>query len=138
MRRQISFVFFCLLVSTGACGGPDEYAIVGTARAPGSDGAVQLETIEGGNTLVTVAVDHLPPVERLGAGLHAYVVWFVPPGQPPVKAGILEYDPDGRTGRMMATTPHRRFTLKITAEPDASTDSPSDVVVAAREIGESD
>lgn len=134
MRRWLSI--FLLLSSALACGGPDEYAIVGTARAAGSDGTVQVETIEGGNTMVTIAIDHLPPVERLGPNLTVYAVWFVPPGRPPEKAGILEYDPAERTGRMMATTPHRQFTLKITAEPDASTVSPSDVVVASRVIGE--
>lgn len=129
---------FLLFSPVAACGGPTEYAIVGTARAAGSDGTVQVEPIEGGNTMVTVAIDHLPPVERLGPNLSVYAVWFVPPGRTAEKAGILDYDPSERTGRMMATTPHRHFTLQITAEPDATTVSPSDVVVARRVIGDTD
>ncbi len=134
MRRLA--LMYLLLSSAVGCGGPDEYAIVGTARAAGSDGTVQIETIEGGNKMVTIAIDHLPPAERLGPNLAIYAVWFIPPDRPPEKAGILEYDPSERTGRMMATTPHRQFTLQITAEPDATTVSPSDVVVASRVVGD--
>lgn len=86
--------------------------------------------------MVNVAVDNLPPAERLGSELRIYAVWFIVNGQPPQKAGNLEYDPDARTGRMMATTPHRQFTLKITAESDGSVVSPSDVVIANRQIGD--
>jgi len=118
------------------CGGPDEYAIVGTARAAGADGLIQVEEIEGGNRLVTVELDHLPPPARLGEGMRAYVVWFVGNGQTPVKAGQLDYEEDARRGSMSATTPLSSFEVRVTAETNPNAASPSDVVVADRRVSE--
>ncbi len=112
-----------------------EYALVGAPLAAGTDGTVQVEELEGGNRLVTISVDYLPPPARLGDGLTTYVVWFVPNGQPAVKAGSLDYDPDNRQGRMHATTPLHRFRLKLTAEESGAVAAPSDVVVVNRIIG---
>lgn len=120
--------------ASAACGGPTELALVGSSRAAGADGLVSVEEIEGGNRLVTVTLDHLPPAVRLGEGLTAYVVWFVGNGGP-VRAGQLMYDEETRGGRMHATTPLRQFTLKITAERSADAAAPSDIVVADRRIG---
>jgi hypothetical protein len=126
---------FALLISAMACGGPSEYAVVGSPRAAGTDGLLQIEEIEGGNRMLTLVLDHLPPPARLGEGLTVYAVWVVPANGSPTKVGTLEYDQDARQGRLMATTPHARFTLKVTAESDANAVTPSDVVVADREVG---
>lgn len=117
------------------CGGAQEYAIVGTARAAGADGTIEVEQIEGGNRLVRVSMAHLPPPGRLGEGLNKYVVWFVPEGKQPVKAGALGYDEESREGRMMATSPMSvGFNVKITAEKSANVAAPNDVVVAQRKV----
>lgn len=126
------------LLGVSACAGPSEYALLGTTRAAGADGMIQVEAIEGGNQMVTLAIDHLPPPARLGPEMTSYAVWFQSRGRAPQKAGLLEYDDDTRSGRMMATTPLSRFTLKVTAERDRSSISPSDVVVATREVGGED
>lgn len=122
-----------LLTGALGCGGPSGLAVVGTARAPGADGTVQVEEIEGGNSLVTLSMTNLVPPSRLGDDLRTYVVWFQDGGRP-VKAGTLEYDEDTRAGSMMATTPLSEFTLKITAESAATVTSPGDVVVAERRV----
>ncbi len=124
-----------LALGAAACGGSSEYVIVGTARAAGADGSVTIEEIEGGNRLVTVHLQHLPPPDRLGEGLTTYVVWIVPEGADATKAGKLAYDAEVREGRMMATTPEGAFTLKVTAEESADVNEPSDVVVAQQQIG---
>ncbi|MFW6067453.1 MAG: hypothetical protein ACOC97_03885 [Myxococcota bacterium] len=116
------------------CGGPSEYALVGSARAPSADGLVEVEEIEGGNSLVTVQLEHLPPPSRLGEGLKIYMVWFEDSSQPATKAGALGFDEDSREGSMMATTPLKKFTVKVSAEKSINVSTPSEVVVAKRKV----
>lgn len=116
-----------------ACGGPAEYAMTGTARSAGTDGIVTVDEIEGGSLLATVRLEHLPPAERMGDGLTTYIVWFEEEGSSPIKAGILDYDEDERTGVMRATTPSQnQITVIVTAEEDRDANSPSEIVIARR------
>ena len=138
MRSHAALGVVSGLLLLAGCAGPSEYQLRGTSRAAGADGMIQIESIEGGNHMVTLAIDHLPPPARLGPELTSYAVWFEEAGRATQKAGDLEYDDDTRSGRMMATTPLRRFTVKVTAERDRSSISPSDWVVATREVGGED
>ena len=128
--RVLPFVF----VVIAGCGGPSEYAVTGTERAAGADGTVMVERIEGGNYLVTLDLEHLPPPDRLGSGLTTYVVWFVPENAQATMAGRLEYDADERTGQMRATTPLTNFDVTITAERADAVGSPGEVVVMRRRV----
>jgi len=132
-RLQPYLAPLILATLLSACGGTAEFPLVGSSRAPGADGTVQIEQIEGGNRLVTIGVTNLLPPARLGRGLTTYVVWFDGNNQT-LKAGTLQYDDDNREGHMMATTPMASFTVKITAERNANVGSPSDVVVASRRV----
>ncbi|MFW5876288.1 MAG: hypothetical protein ACOCXM_06090 [Myxococcota bacterium] len=131
--KGLALAFGLLLT---ACGGPSEYAIVGTARAPSADGTATVEQIEGGNSLVTVQMEHLPPPDRLGEGLKMYMVWFEDSNQPAVRAGGLGFDEDKREGSMMATTPLNKFVVKVTAEKSLNVSTPSEVVVAKRKVSQ--
>lgn len=131
---KVALALVAAFVFSG-CSGTNEYAIVGTARAAGADGTVTVEEIEGGNKLVNIEMAHLPPPERLGDGLKFYTVWFVPEGKQPIMAGKLEYDKDDRTGTMMATSPvEGGFVVRVSAESEPSPASPSDVIVAQRDV----
>lgn len=123
-----------LLAAFVGCGGPAEYVVTGTQRAAGADGLITVEEIEG-NRLVTVEIEHLPPPNRISDSATVYIVWIKPERGQPTMAGRLEFDPEDRIGRMRATTPHRHFTILVTAEADPEADSPSDVVVARQEVG---
>ena len=136
--RSVVVLAVLLLAPALGCGGPSEYAVVGSPRAAGTDGLLQLEAIEGGNRMLTLVLDHLPPPARIAEGMTTYAVWVVPANGTATKAGNLEYDEDARQGRLMATTPHTRFTLKVTAESAADAVTPSDVLVADREVGNTD
>lgn len=116
-----------------ACSGTREYTLLGTERAPGIDGMVRIEEIDGGNHLVTVSMTNLVPPNRLSSGLTTYVVWFCGPGAP-TKAGALAYDEDNREGSLFATTPYTDFELRITVENSPSVASPSDVLVVRRRV----
>jgi len=117
------------------CGGPAEYAIVGTSRAAGTDGLMVVEEIEGGNHLVTLTLEHLPPPNRLGDNLTAYVLWIKPQGGTPQKASVLAYDDDERSASGRATTPGGQFEVLVTAERSGNVNSPSELIVARQRHG---
>jgi hypothetical protein len=120
-----------LLVS---CGGSSEYVTGGTDRAIGADATIEVEELEGGNFLVHVAVEHLPPPGRVGPGLTTYVVWFAVEGQPAQRAGNLDYDPDERRGAMQATSPNPGFEVIVSAERRPNPGSPGDKVVVRQAV----
>lgn len=138
MMRLRAILLVISLVSVpllAACGGPSEFPVVGTPRSAGTDGMVTVEEIEGGNYLVLVEVQHLPPPERVSEDASTYVVWIKPEDSGPVKAGRLGYDADERSGTMRATTPAGgNFSVLITAESDDTVSEPSDVIVVQREV----
>jgi hypothetical protein len=121
------------MLSLAACGS-NEYVVTGTERAAGADGTITVEELDGGNMLVNVSFENLPPPDRLGQGLTTYIVWFKPEGAAPAMAGALAYDADNRSGAMQATSPHAKLEVIISAEKAANATSPSEFVVAKRQI----
>ncbi|MBK8172655.1 MAG: hypothetical protein IPK60_20270 [Sandaracinaceae bacterium] len=136
MKKLNRFTSFGLVLalSLAGCGGPSQFALVGSGGAAGADGNVQVEEVDGGNHLLTIHVEHLPPPERLAEGLTTYAVWLVANGQAAVKAGHLDFDSESRMGNLVATTPLSDFELKITAESDANASTPGNTVVLTRQI----
>ena len=108
--------------------------IVYYERDPGSDARVQVETLDGGNHLVTLTATNVTPPDRIGSGNTVYLVWVrTPTGQAQMESQ-LAYQPDQRTGRATITTPQRSFTLLVTAERDASATTPGEHLVLSQEI----
>lgn len=135
VRRLLSvLVIVAGLSAVAGCGGATEYAVVGTSRAAGSDGTVEVEEIEGGNSLVTLTLNHLPPPDRLGPGNTLYMAWIFAPNAPAQQLGVLEYDDETRVGRMSGTSPLTRFELKVTAERNRTPSTPSDLIVAEQRV----
>ena len=133
MARILTFALLAL--GLFACGGPQEYVLTGTSRSPGSDGMMIVEDT-GGNHMITVELEHLPPPQRFSQGKH-YVVWIKPNNGVPQMAGQLDYDPDERVGRMTATTPVSRFELLVTVERALNVSSPSEIIIAKKRTGAS-
>ena len=136
LRRAHLVAAFALVATLTACGGPTVYPVIGTARTPGTDGTVEIESQDGGNYLVTVELEHLPPPARLGDNLTTYVVWFIRDGNAPSLAGVLVVDEDDRSGRLMATTPYTQFRIRVTAEESRDVGQPSDTVIAEQVVEE--
>lgn len=134
LRTRVLLVASVLLLALTGCGGPSEFALVGSSRAAGADGTVTIDADEFGNYDVEVEIEFLPPPDRLGDGLTTYVVWILPPNVSAQRAGLLAYDADDRTGHFRTNTTHRDFTLKITAERSPNPGTPSDVIVASRRV----
>ncbi|MFK7999350.1 MAG: hypothetical protein AB8H86_07120 [Polyangiales bacterium] len=129
---RIFTVLFALL-ALSACGGPSEYVVVGTARAAGADGLITVEKTES-NNLLSIEVENLAPPGRISEGTTVYVVWFKPPTGPLTAQGTLEYDPDDRVGRFSATSIHAELQVIVSAEIDATANSPSEVVILRQDV----
>jgi hypothetical protein len=139
--RSFSFmwavVFFSLMVglSGAGCGsGTQQYDTMGTQRDPGSDAHIQVESIEGGNHLITLTVRNLTPPERLGSSNTVFMVWLRLPNGTTTLGSQLGYQPDSRGGRATMTTPAARFTILVTAEANAQVTAPSDFVVLQQQV----
>lgn len=128
----LSVVVPCILVVPSGCG-PTEYAAIGEPRAAGADATIELDEVRGGNVMVTVEARHLAPPGRIADGATTYVVWFVASGGV-TKAGSLDYEPDDRTGVLVATSTEESFRVMITAEPSHAAARPSEHVVLDREV----
>jgi hypothetical protein len=97
-------------------------------------GQISVERIEGGQKLVVLQLERLPPPERLAPGLREYVVWLQDPRGAAVKVGTLDYDRAHQSGNLLATTDLPTFTVRVTGERDASASQPSGVLLAERNV----
>jgi hypothetical protein len=135
VRRQLTGWLFALAAL--GCGS-DRYIVIGTARAPSTSGFVEVTGSSGSSTELKVHMEHLHTVSSLDPSLHAYVVWFEQGKAAPLRAGSLRYLPEDRVGELEATSPYRKFVVKITAEANDKPSAPSDFVVASQEISIAD
>lgn len=125
MRSSFGLVSLLLFLgAASACGSSRTYTFRGESIAPGADGKLEVAPRDG-NYEVRLRVEHLLPPDRVDGGASTYVVWIKPVGRDPIHLGNLDYDRDKRRGRLVATTPHERFELVVTAEPSTTPVAPS-------------
>ncbi|HEX5659591.1 MAG TPA: hypothetical protein VFX59_20485 [Polyangiales bacterium] len=125
----------CLALASLALGcmqAAQTYAL--RSSSPDVTGQVSIERIEGGQKLVVLQLEQLPPPERLAPGLREYVVWLQDPRGAAVKVGTLDYDRAHQSGNLLATTDLPAFTVRVTGERDANTSQPSGVLLAERNV----
>lgn len=123
-----------LALPISACGGGRNYTLRGTQRDPGADARVQVESLDGGNSLVTLTATNVTPPDRIGTGNTVFLVWIrTPNGQAQMESRLV-YAPDERTGRATITTPQRRFTIIVTAERDPNVSAPSETVILTQDV----
>jgi hypothetical protein len=132
--RWTSALACCALFLLSSCGVDGRYVVIGTARAQSTSGTVEVDQLDAGSTQVAVHLEHLYPPNRLGRAYTRYGVWFVPPTGTSVWGGELKFDRDERTGDLTATSPFRRFTVRITVEGAERATAPNPVVIAEQEI----
>jgi len=138
LRQLRRPVLACALLAAGAgasagCGA-DRYILIGTAQAPSTSGFVTVEDKTARGARLNVHLEQLHPVDSLDPALHAYVVWFEDGNRPAVRAGSLRYRADDRLGELEATSPYRKFVVKVTAEANDTPSAPSGFVVASEQI----
>ena len=133
----------CFLAALWACSvaigcGGDRYIVIGSARAYSTAGWVEVKEASGTTSQVELRLQYLHPVDSLDPSLHAYVVWFEDGKSAPVRAGSLKYVPGERVGELKATSPYRKFVVKVTAEANDRVSVPSTFVVASQDINTAD
>jgi len=135
-RGMLSVAFALALA---ACGGPLEYAVKGSPRAPDADAKIVAE-VNSSTVLTNVSIEaeHLAPPDRLMPGATAFVVWARKDQSSEwQRIGSLAYDPDKRTGSLpQATVPLTSFELIVSAEQQNAPKSPSPHVVLSQKIAD--
>jgi hypothetical protein len=123
-----------LALLLGACGPDVRRIVIGDARgASSASGFIDADEADGGSD-VTLHLRYLQPPATAGEGLTQYVAWFQGPSGQPVRAGALAYDPEQRTGELTGFAPFTDFTVKVTAERDATPLTPSATVIASQSV----
>jgi len=131
--RLICWLAFALLMS---CNPLADYALVGSAYVPSTQGEIQVEKIDRDQILINITLDHLPSPERIEPGLTQYVVWFTSVGELPVRQRALDYDAEAEIGRASIPTSLREFEVQITGEAKEAPSQPSSLLVASQKIHE--
>jgi hypothetical protein len=124
------------LVLLWGCNRPADYALVGSAYVPSTQGEIRVEKIDRDQILINITLDHLPPPDQVEPGLTRYVVWFTPVGEPPARQRALDYDAEAEVGRASIPTSLRDFEVWVTAEADEAPARPSTLMVASQNIRE--
>lgn len=129
-----SLLALALLTALAACGGGQQFALVGTAEVDSVYGAVEVEPTEGAESVLNAVLDELPRPERVGEGVTIYVAWIGPPEGDLTRVGALTYDAEARRGTVMGTTTLRDFRFVVTAEQNDHPDAPADLVVSEQRV----
>lgn len=139
LRRRIATALvalgMCLPAATGCAGGQQFRLQAEQGPAARAHGSVQVEAIQGGQCLVLVEVQDLPPPERVASGQRYYAVWLQHEQASPSLIGTLDYNRGLRSGNLLAVSEHSKFTLHITAESNNAPGNPSGLLVTERRIG---
>ncbi|MBK7399076.1 MAG: hypothetical protein IPJ34_23020 [Myxococcales bacterium] len=87
------------------------------SEVPASEGTVLATAGANGHTHVVIRVKHLALPGKVQSDSNVYVVWIQPLNGHQLSAGPLTLDIDLQ-GTFETVTPHRRFLLTVTPEPD--------------------
>jgi hypothetical protein len=111
------------------CGlyGAVKLGFVGTLNLPGAHGRAEIER-EKGPIEIKAKIEHMAPASVFGAEYLTYVLWAIPPDNPPINLGEIVLDGNNH-GKLEVMTRLQAFALIVTAEPYFAVTQPSNVVV---------
>lgn len=139
MKGKASYVLVFIAVAMLALGvtaWAKTYAFQATSIVPGATGQVDAKADKtGGNTMVTIRVDHLARPTLLTPPANEYVVWIQPEDGSPQNQGVLQVG-DNEKGDLKMTTTASKFKVMVTAETEPHPKSPSNRVVLQTEVQE--
>ncbi|MFN7957088.1 MAG: anti-sigma factor [Holophagaceae bacterium] len=96
----------------------------GASDIPAGQGTVKVTSGDNGNSNVSIRVKHLAPPSKIAADSTVYVVWFRPVDGDSQNVGALILNSD-LEGSLDTLTPHRRFRITVTPEPNGQAASPT-------------
>lgn len=131
----LAFVAVAMLVLV-ATAWAKTYTMQATSITPGATGTVDVKGDKtGGNTEMTVKVDHLARPALLTPPANEYMVWIDLEDGAPQNQGVLQVG-DNEKGDLKMTTSSSKFRVLVTAESDAHPKTPSNRVVLQSDIQE--
>lgn len=133
MHRALLSLPLLAALALPACASRYEKATDAPAYAGMAKVVVTVNKTE--NRHVKFSGEHLAPPSKIDPSLKAYVIWFSVPGHGVTRAGVLDYDRKKRSGRMHATTPHRKFEVIMTLESNSAAAQPGERVVFRQLVG---
>jgi hypothetical protein len=98
-----------------------------------SEGTVRVSDGDNGNTKLSVRVKHLAPPSKVEADSTVYVVWIQPKEGDWQNVGALTLSED-LEGSLDTLTPHRRFKVSVTPEPNGQAAAPSHEAVFTYDV----
>ena len=139
MKRKAYYpvVFLAIaILALGVTAWAKTYTLQATPLTPGATGTVEAKADKsGGNTMVTIKVDHLARPTLLTPPANEYVVWIDPDNDDPQNQGVLQVG-DNLKGELKMTTTSSKFRLLVTAENEAHPKTPSNRIVLQSEVQE--
>jgi hypothetical protein len=129
----LAFVAVAML-ALGVTAWAKTYTMQATSLTPGATGTVDVSADKsGGNTEVTIKVDHLARPTQLTPPANEYVVWIDPEDGAPQNQGVLQVG-DNEKGDLKMTTTSSKFRVLVTAESDAHPKTPSNRIVLKSDV----
>jgi hypothetical protein len=124
------------MLALGVTAWAKTYTMQATSLTPGATGTIDAKADKtGGNTTVTIKVDHLARPTLLSPRANEYVVWIVPEDGAPQNQGVLQVG-DNEKGELRMTTTSSKFSALVTAETEPHPKTPSDRVVLRSDVQE--
>lgn len=124
---------FCLAFIWPFGGGGRTVQMMAGTETPAARGSVQINTGGNGNTTVDVKAHALATPSSLTPPENVYVVWIQPPGQAAQNQGQLMVG-QHEDGELTARTPYKRFSVFITAEQNATAQTPEGPRVLSADV----
>lgn len=93
-------------------------------QIPAAQANVKVNKGDAGNSIVKLDVKHLAPPEKLVPGAKHFVVWVQPSNGTVQNVGAFDVGED-RKATFETKTPHKDFSVFVTAEPEMTATMPS-------------
>jgi hypothetical protein len=124
------------MLAIGVTSWAKTYTMQATSITPGATGTVDAKADKtGGNTTVSIRVEHLARPTLLSPPANEYVVWIDPEDGAPQNQGVLQVG-DNEKGDLKMTTTSSKFKILVTAESEQRPKTPSNRIVLSSEVQE--
>lgn len=128
---------FCALLLVASPGCAARYKVDAEAPTYAAQAKLSVKVNKTGIRRLRVEMIHLAPPAKIDPTHKGYMVWIAVPGQPTTKAGFLRYSERRRRGVLVATTPHAKFEVIVSIEPNSSVTAPGPKVIVRKIVAKS-